>query len=48
LTIPTAASCGVFILKENEVIFELVVFDSQDLDNLQKSDETWGDELSSN
>jgi len=33
---------------ENEVIFELVVFDSQDLDNLQKSDETWGDELSSN
>ncbi len=33
---------------ENEVIFELVVFDSQDLDNSQKSDETWTGELSSN
>jgi len=33
---------------ENEVIFELVVFDSQDLDNSRKSDEAWGEEPSAN
>ena len=43
------ASYGVTAnVEEDEVIFELVVFDSQDLDNSLKSVEAWGEEPSAN
>ena len=32
-------------VRENEVIYELVIFDSQDIDNSQSSDLAWQEDL---